>query len=79
MRLSDAADPALGSLPPVLDRGAEMLKEAAPVASDLRDGGGGLRGVAGAAKLRDELAGKRVAIPLTGGNVTEDQIRDWLY
>jgi threonine dehydratase len=39
----------------------------------------GAAGVAGAAKLRDELAGKRVAIPLTGGNVTEDQIRDWLY
>jgi phospholipid/cholesterol/gamma-HCH transport system substrate-binding protein len=46
---SEAADPALGSLPPVLDRGAEMLREAAPVAGDLRDGGGGLRGVAGAA------------------------------
>jgi len=39
----------------------------------------GAAGVAGAAKLRDELAGKRVAIPLTGGNVTEDQIREWLY
>jgi threonine dehydratase len=39
----------------------------------------GAAGVAGAAKLRSELAGKRVAIPLTGGNVTEDQIRDWLY
>jgi phospholipid/cholesterol/gamma-HCH transport system substrate-binding protein len=48
-KFSDAADPALGSLPPVLDRGAEMLKEAAPVARDLRDGGGGLRGVASAA------------------------------
>jgi threonine dehydratase len=39
----------------------------------------GAAGVAGAAKLRDELAGKRVAIPLTGGNVTEDQLRDWIY
>jgi threonine dehydratase len=39
----------------------------------------GAAGVAGAAKLRSELAGKRLAIPLTGGNVTEDQIRDWLY
>ena len=39
----------------------------------------GAAGVAGAAKLRDELAGKCVAIPLTGGNVTDDQMRDWLY
>jgi len=39
----------------------------------------GAAGVAGAAKLRDELEDKRVAIPLTGGNVTEDQIRDWLW
>jgi threonine dehydratase len=39
----------------------------------------GAAGVAGAAKLRDELTGKCVAIPLTGGNVTEDQMREWLY
>ena len=39
----------------------------------------GAAGVAGAAKLREELAGKRVAIPLTGGNVTEEQLRTWIY
>jgi len=39
----------------------------------------GAAGVAAAAKRREEFAGKRVAVPLTGGNVTEEQIRNWLY
>src|SRR6266851_1443600 len=39
----------------------------------------GAAGVAGVAKLRGELVGKRVAVPLTGGNVTEEQLRTWLY
>lgn len=47
---SDAADPALGSLQPVLDRGTDMLRNARPVARDLKDAGGGLRGVGSAAK-----------------------------
>jgi len=39
----------------------------------------GAAGIAAIAKRRDELAGKRVATPLTGGNVTEEQLRQWLY
>jgi threonine dehydratase len=39
----------------------------------------GAAGIAAVAKLKDELAGKRVAVPLTGGNVTEEQLRTWLY
>ena len=39
----------------------------------------GAAGIAAVAKLRDELAGKRVAVPLTGGNVTPEQLRTWLY
>jgi threonine dehydratase len=39
----------------------------------------GAAGIAAVAKLRDELAGRRVAVPLTGGNVTEQQLRTWLY
>jgi threonine dehydratase len=39
----------------------------------------GAAGVAAVAKRRYELAGKRVAVPLTGGNVTEEQLRTWLY
>jgi threonine dehydratase len=39
----------------------------------------GAAGIAAAAKLRDKLAGKRVAVPLTGGNVTAEQLRSWLY
>jgi threonine dehydratase len=38
----------------------------------------GAAGVAAIAKRREELAGKRVAVPLTGGNVTVDQFRSWL-
>jgi threonine dehydratase len=37
----------------------------------------GAAGVAAIAKRREELAGKRVAVPLTGGNVTVDQFRSW--
>ncbi len=33
----------------------------------------------GAWYRRRELAGKRVAVILTGGNVTEEQVRQWLY
>jgi threonine dehydratase len=39
----------------------------------------GAAGIAAIAKRRDELAGKRVATPLTGGNVTDEQLRTWLY
>jgi len=39
----------------------------------------GAAGIAAVAKLREELAGKRVAVPLTGGNVTPEQLRSWLY
>ena len=39
----------------------------------------GAAAVAAVAKRRDEFAGKRVAVPLTGGNVTEEQIQTWLY
>jgi threonine dehydratase len=38
----------------------------------------GAAGVAAAASRRAELAGKMVAMPLTGGNVTREQIRTWL-
>jgi len=38
----------------------------------------GAAGVAAIALRRDKLAGKRVAVPLTGGNVTEEQIQTWL-
>jgi threonine dehydratase len=39
----------------------------------------GAAGIAAVAKRRSELAGKRVAVPLTGGNLTEEQLRTWLY
>jgi threonine dehydratase len=38
----------------------------------------GAAGVAAAMRRRQELAGLRVATPLCGGNLTEEQIRDWL-
>ncbi len=38
----------------------------------------GAAGVAAVAKRRTELAGRRVAVPICGGNLTEDQIRRWL-
>jgi threonine dehydratase len=39
----------------------------------------GAAGIAAIAKWRNELAGKRVAVPLTGGNITDEQMRLWLY
>ncbi len=39
----------------------------------------GAAGLAAVAKRRSELAGKRVAVILTGGNVTEEQLRKYLY
>jgi len=39
----------------------------------------GAAGIAAVAKRREELAGKRVAVILTGGNVTEEQLRSWFY
>ncbi len=39
----------------------------------------GAAGIAAVMKLGDELSGKRVAVPLTGGNVTEEQLRNWFY
>jgi threonine dehydratase len=38
----------------------------------------GAAGLAAVMKRRTELAGKRVAVPLSGGNVSEEQIRRWL-
>jgi threonine dehydratase len=38
----------------------------------------GAAGVAAVVKRQTDLAGKRVAVVLTGGNVTEDQMRQWL-
>lgn len=55
---SDAADPALGALRPVLDRGTDMLRQAAPVVRALRQGGNGLRGTArSAAQLTPNVLG----------------------
>ncbi|HEY1967773.1 MAG TPA: MlaD family protein [Pseudonocardia sp.] len=55
---SDAADPALAALRPVLDRGTEMLRQAAPVVRALRQGGDGLRGTArSAAQLTPNVLG----------------------
>ncbi|HEX2647662.1 MAG TPA: pyridoxal-phosphate dependent enzyme [Candidatus Dormibacteraeota bacterium] len=39
----------------------------------------GAAGVAAIAARRDELTGRRVASVLTGGNLTKEQIRAWLY
>ena len=39
----------------------------------------GAAGLAAIAQRRQELSGKRVATILTGGNLTEQQVRDWLY
>jgi threonine dehydratase len=38
----------------------------------------GAAGLAGLAKRRNELQGRRAATPLCGGNLTEDQMRRWL-
>lgn len=46
-RFSEAADPALASLRPVLDKGKTLIDELRPVIGDLREGGGGLRDVSG--------------------------------
>lgn len=47
---TDNANPALASLPKVLDRGKELLAEAAPLVRDLRPAGSGLRDVATSAR-----------------------------
>lgn len=39
----------------------------------------GAAGVAAIAKRRTELQGRRVATVLTGGNLTAEQVRSWLY
>jgi threonine dehydratase len=39
----------------------------------------GAAGLAAIAQRREEHSGKRVATILTGGNLTEQQVRDWLY
>ena len=36
-------------------------------------------GVAAIIQRAEEFEGKRVATPLTGGNLTEQQARDWLF
>jgi threonine dehydratase len=38
----------------------------------------GAAGLAAVAKRRHELGGRRVATPICGGNLTDDQIRRWL-
>jgi threonine dehydratase len=38
----------------------------------------GAAAVAALAQRRGDLAGRRVAVPICGGNLTEDQIRSWL-
>jgi threonine dehydratase len=38
----------------------------------------GAAGVAAVAKRRSEFSGRRVAVPICGGNLTEEQIRRWL-
>jgi threonine dehydratase len=38
----------------------------------------GAAGVAAVAQRRREFAGRRVAVPICGGNLTEEQIRNWL-
>ena len=39
----------------------------------------GAAGVAAIIQRAEEFEGKRVATPLTGGNLTEQQARDWLF
>lgn len=39
----------------------------------------GAAGLAAIAQRREEYSGKRVATILTGGNLTEQQVREWLY
>jgi threonine dehydratase len=39
----------------------------------------GAAGIAAVAKRRSEFAGQRVAVPICGGNLTEEQIRTWLF
>ena len=39
----------------------------------------GAAGVAAIAQRANELQGRRVAAPLTGGNLTDQQLKDWLY
>jgi threonine dehydratase len=52
----------------------KMLFEATAIVTEPA----GAAGLAAIAKRKDELAGMRVATPLTGGNLTADQIRAWL-
>lgn len=46
---ADTADPAMASLPPVLDKAKGLLDQAAPAARDLRPGADALPGVSGSA------------------------------
>ena len=39
----------------------------------------GAAGLAAIARRAEEFAGKRVATVLTGGNLTREQVRDWIY
>ena len=38
----------------------------------------GAAGLAAVAKRRSEFAGRRVAVPICGGNLTEEQMHRWL-
>jgi len=38
----------------------------------------GAAGIAAIAKRRNDFAGQRVASPICGGNLTQDQVRQWL-
>lgn len=60
-RFADSADPALASLPPVLQKADAMLAEARPLVADLRPAGPQLRSVAGSARpLVEEAASGRL-------------------
>ncbi|WP_250282304.1 MlaD family protein [Frankia sp. CiP1_Cm_nod2] len=62
-QFSEAADPALASLQPVLDRGNAMLDEAAPLVHSLLPAGGELRDVA--------QSGRQLAENILGDHLTQ--------
>ncbi|WP_165034931.1 MlaD family protein [Candidatus Protofrankia californiensis] len=62
-QFSEAADPALASLQPVLDRGNAMLDEAAPLVHSLLPAGGELRDVA--------QSGRQLAENVLGDHLTQ--------
>ncbi|WP_181780144.1 MlaD family protein [Pseudonocardia pini] len=55
-RFADAADPALASLPPVLDKGNALLDELGPLVDTLQPAGSDLRAVSSSARTLSETA-----------------------